>query len=234
MVPQTNQSLKTIVLHLLDLNRICCPHWMFCYLNSRNRSNMRNSRICKSICFLLNGLAFASFFQLQEVSSNKKENKFLQLYAYENSRRQSSELIYLRNACAIHHGDIFRFTCSMNPTKLTIQLVERPSKESETTTLSKEPNFETYVHNHILKSDPERKETRKHFLNRNIPKSKSSCKNQMVNGLSLKTFNSSPKIYYEMGTEDCHIKRKKKKPSSSSDSSSFNRATTSSSRVKTS
>ncbi|KAG6496064.1 hypothetical protein ZIOFF_043912 [Zingiber officinale] len=213
---------------------------LYSYLNgSTNKSEFEDdcfafvgpqSYLLSTLDVLLSKLAK----QLQEVSSNKKENKFLQLYAYENSRRQSSELIYLRNACAIHHGDIFRFTCSMNPTKLTIQLVERPSKESETTTLSKEPNFETYVHNHILKSDPERKETRKHFLNRNIPKSKSSCKNQMVNGLSLKTFNSSPKIYYEMGTEDCHIKRKKKKPSSSSDSSSFNRATTSSSRVKTS
>ncbi|KAG6499958.1 hypothetical protein ZIOFF_039772 [Zingiber officinale] len=213
---------------------------LYSYLNgSTNKSEFEDdcfafvgpqSYLLSTLDVLLSKLAK----QLQEVASNKKENKFLQLYAYENSRRQSSELIYLRNACAIHHGDIFRFTCSMNPTKLTIQLAEHPSKESETTTVSKETNFETYVHNHILKSDPERKEMRKHFLNRNIPKSKSSCKNQMVNGLSLKTFNSSPKIYYEMGTEDCHIKRKKKKPSSSNDSSSFNRATSSSSRVKTS
>ncbi|KAG6474815.1 hypothetical protein ZIOFF_064030 [Zingiber officinale] len=51
--------------------------------------------------------------QLQEVASNKKENEFLQLYAYENSRRssRSSDLIYLQNAYSIHHGDIFRFEC---------------------------------------------------------------------------------------------------------------------------
>ncbi|XP_074562479.1 paired amphipathic helix protein Sin3-like 4 [Curcuma longa] len=168
--------------------------------------------------------------QLQEVASNKMENKFLQLYAYENSRRLSSDLIYLQNARAIHHGDIFRFKCSANPTKLSIQLMEHPCEESETTTVSKNPNFAAYVHNPFLKSIPEIKEMRKPFLNRNIAKSKSSCKIQMVNRLSLKMFNSSPKIYYEMGTEDYLIKRKKKKPSSS-DSSSCNSAT-SSSRVE--
>ncbi|XP_074583786.1 paired amphipathic helix protein Sin3-like 5 [Curcuma longa] len=81
--------------------------------------------------------------QLQEVASNKKENEFLQLFAYENSRisSRSTDLIYLQNVYAIHHGDIFRFECSSNPTKLSIQFMEHPYKESETTTVCEESKF---------------------------------------------------------------------------------------------
>ncbi|CAL9131872.1 unnamed protein product [Musa acuminata var. zebrina] len=156
--------------------------------------------------------------QLQAVASNEMDNRFFQLYAYENSRGPGrfSDLVYLQNACVIHDGDIFRFECSLNPTRLSIQLVEHACKESDSTNISPGSDFADYLYNGFLKSVPDIKEMSNVFLRRNMRKCNcddehsATCeamsKIQMINGLQCRMLSSS-QVLYVLGTEDFLFRR---------------------------
>ncbi|XP_077217558.1 paired amphipathic helix protein Sin3-like 4 [Tasmannia lanceolata] len=164
------------------------------------------------VLFTLDKLIYKLVKQLQAIVSDEMDNKLLQLYAYEKSRRRGRfvDLVYHENArVLLHDENIYRFECSSSPTHLSIQLMEYGNEKPEVTAVSVDPNFAAYLHNEFLSVLPDRKEMHGVFLRRNKRKysSDDATSNAMegvrvVNGLECKISCNTSKVSYVLDTED--------------------------------
>ncbi|XP_042497948.1 paired amphipathic helix protein Sin3-like 4 isoform X3 [Macadamia integrifolia] len=189
------------------------------------------------VLFTLDKLIYKLVKQLQTVSTDEMDNKLLQLYAYEKSRKfgRFVDLVYHENArVLLHDENIYRFECSSSPTCLSIQLMDYGHEKPEVTAVSMDPNFAAYLQNDFLAILPERKEMRGVFLRRNKRKFvcgdefSAACKAmdgvKIVNGLECKIACNSSKVSYVLDTEDFLFRMRRKRSLSSSNSSCHDQA----------
>lgn len=176
------------------------------------------------VLFTLDKLIYKLVKQLQAIVSDEMDNKLLQLYAYEKSRRPGRfiDLVYHENARVILHDEnIYRLECSSNPTHLSIQLMEYGHEKPEVTAVSMDPNFASYLQNEFLSVVPDRKEMYGVFLGRNKRKYASGDEYsaicmamegmKIVNGLECKISCNSSKVSYVLDTEDFLFRTRKKR-----------------------
>ncbi|KAL4362985.1 hypothetical protein GQ457_04G006650 [Hibiscus cannabinus] len=166
------------------------------------------------VLFTLDKLIFKIVKQLQAIASDEMDNKLLQLYAYEKSRKSRRfDVVYHENArVLLHDENIYRIECSSRPACLSIQLMDYGHDKPEVTAVSMDPNFAAYLHNDFLSIVPEEKEKTGIFLKRNIRKCaggddlSSTCQAteglKIVNGLECKIACNSSKVSYVLDTED--------------------------------
>ncbi|XP_039017824.1 paired amphipathic helix protein Sin3-like 4 isoform X2 [Hibiscus syriacus] len=190
------------------------------------------------VLFTLDKLIFKIVKQLQAIASDEIDNKLLQLYAYEKSRKSRRfDVVYHENArVLLHDENIYRIECSSRPTCLSIQLMDYGHDKPEVTAVSMDPNFAAYLHNDFLSVVPEEKEKPGIFLKRNIRKCvggddpSSTCLVteglKIVNGLECKISCHSSKVSYVLDTEDI-LFRVRRKPASNQNSQCHSRATAS-------
>ncbi|KAK1268049.1 Paired amphipathic helix protein Sin3-like 4 [Acorus gramineus] len=158
------------------------------------------------VLFTLDKLIYKVVKQLQSIASDETDNKLLQLYAYEKSRRRERffDLVYHENArVLLHKENIYRFECLSNPTRLSIQLMDYGNEKPEVTAVSMEPSFAGYLHNDFLSIVPDRKQMHGVYLGRNKRKNmhgdeSSAILNimediQILNGLECKLSCSTSK-----------------------------------------
>ncbi|XP_022727045.1 paired amphipathic helix protein Sin3-like 4 isoform X2 [Durio zibethinus] len=190
------------------------------------------------VLFTLDKLIYKLVKQLQAVASDEMDNRLLQLYAYEKSRKSRSfvDVVYHENArVLLHDENIYRIECSSTPTRLSVQLMDYGHDKPEVTAVSIDPNFAAYLHNDFLSVVPEEKEKPGIFLKRNIRKCgggdelSSTCQAtglKVVNGLECKIACNSSKVSYVLDTED-FLFRVRQQPASNQNSPRHNRATVS-------
>ncbi|XXG59224.1 hypothetical protein AAC387_Pa04g1344 [Persea americana] len=179
------------------------------------------------VLFTLDKLIYKLVKQLQAIVSDEMDNKVLQLYAYEKSRRPERfiDLVYHENArVVLHDENIYRFECSSNPTHLSIQLMEYGHEKPEVASVSMDPNFASYLHNEFLSVVPDEKEMQGVFLGRNLRKyaygdeCSAICMAmediRVVNGLECKISCNSSKVSYVLDTEDFLFRIRKKRRTS--------------------
>ncbi|WOL03842.1 paired amphipathic helix protein Sin3-like 4 isoform X2 [Canna indica] len=192
------------------------------------------------VLFTLDKLIYKIVKQLQAISSDEMDNKLLQLYLYEKSRRpgRSFDLVYHENARVLLHDEsIYRFECfsqSSDGTRLSIQLMEYGHEKPEVTAVSINPNFSSYLYSDFLSSISDRKVLQGIFLRRNKRKnevaddlsatSKSLNGIKVTNSLECKISCSSSKVSYVLDTEDFLIRSSKKRRYSSGGSIVHNQA----------
>ncbi|XP_071735041.1 paired amphipathic helix protein Sin3-like 2 isoform X1 [Rutidosis leptorrhynchoides] len=186
------------------------------------------------VLFTLDKLIYKLVKQLQTVAEDETDNKLLQLYEYERSRKPEKfvDSVYYENAHVhLHDENIYRFQCSSGPSRLTIQLMDGTNEKPEVVSVSVDPNFATYLHDGFLSVSPGNKESgimlqrNKHrFSDMDAAAAMSAAMQDIigVNGLECKMSCSSSKISYVLDTEDFFFreKRKRRKTSGSSRSSS--------------
>ncbi|KAJ9540584.1 hypothetical protein OSB04_027090 [Centaurea solstitialis] len=99
---------------------------------------------------------------LQNVAGDETDNKLLQLYEYERSRKPEKfiDSVYYENAhVLLHDENIYRFQCSSAPSSLVIQLMDDGNEKPEVVAVSVDPNFAAYLHNDFLSVVPAKKES---------------------------------------------------------------------------
>ncbi|XVE84974.1 hypothetical protein DITRI_Ditri17bG0054700 [Diplodiscus trichospermus] len=131
------------------------------------------------VLFTLDKLVYKLVKQLQAIASDEMDNKLLQLYAYEKSRKSERffDVVYHENArVLLHDENIYRIECSSTstPTRLSIQLMDYGHDKPEVTAVSMDPDFAVYLHIEFLAVVPEEKEKRGIFLKRYIDNRQSS------------------------------------------------------------
>ncbi|KAL6556146.1 hypothetical protein OROGR_005434 [Orobanche gracilis] len=112
------------------------------------------------VLFTLDKLIYKLVRQLQTVATDE-DNKLLQLYEYEKSRKPGklNDSVYHANAHVILHDEnIYRFQCSSTPSRLSIQLMDYMNEKPELSAVSIDPNFSFYLHNDFLSALPGKKE----------------------------------------------------------------------------
>ncbi|PWA44006.1 SIN3-like 2 [Artemisia annua] len=191
------------------------------------------------VLFTLDKLIYKLVKQLQTVVDDEMDNKLLQLYEYEKSRKPEKfvDSVYYENAhVLLHDENIYRFQCSSVPCRLTIQLMDDGNEKPEVVAVSVDPNFASYLHNDFLSIVPARKQSGIFMLRnkcqfRNMDESSATSaameNAHAVNGLEYKMSCSSSKISYVLDTEDYffRVRRKRRKVSGDvSSSSSHNQA----------
>ncbi|KAJ4711205.1 Paired amphipathic helix protein Sin3-like [Melia azedarach] len=175
------------------------------------------------VLFTLDKLLYKLVKHLQAVATDEMDNKLLQLYAYEKSRKPGRfiDIVYHENArVLLHDENIYRIECSSTPTYLSIQLMDNGHDKPEVTAVSMDPNFAAYLYNDFL-SVPDKKEKPGIFLKRNKFKYaggdefSASCQAmeglQVVNGLECKISCNSSKVSYVLDTEDFLFRKRKKR-----------------------
>ncbi|XP_024185747.1 paired amphipathic helix protein Sin3-like 2 isoform X3 [Rosa chinensis] len=159
------------------------------------------------ILFTLDKLIYKFVKQLQTVATDEMDNKLLQLYEYEKSRKKGKliDSVYFENTrVLVHEENIYRLEFFSAPSRLSIQLMDSVSEKPEASAVSMEPNFSSYLHNDFLSLYPGKKEPHGITLQRNKRKyagqdESSAFSNamegvQLVNGLECKiACNSSKK-----------------------------------------
>ncbi|KAF3782414.1 Paired amphipathic helix protein Sin3-like 4 [Nymphaea thermarum] len=176
------------------------------------------------VLFTLDKLIFKLVKQLQAISSDEMDNKLLQLHAYEKSRASMRfvDSVYHENACVLlHEENIYRFECSSNPTRLSIQLMDYGHEKPEVTAVTIDPTFAAYLNNEFLSINPARKERHALFLKRTMQKytikdeflsiSKAMEGVQVFNGLECKISCSNSKASYVLDTEDFLYRTRRKR-----------------------
>ncbi|CAN6708712.1 unnamed protein product [Malus baccata var. baccata] len=179
------------------------------------------------ILFTLDKLIYKFVKQLQTVASDETDNKLLQLYEYEKSRKTGKlvDSVYHENArVLIHEENIYRLEFSSAPSRLSIQLMDSVSEKPEVFAVSMEPNFASYLHNEFLPVFPGKKEPHGITLQRNKRKyagqdeSSAFCRAmdgvQLGNGLECKIACNSSKISYVLDTEDYFFRMRRKRRTS--------------------
>ncbi|KAF2302447.1 hypothetical protein GH714_036385 [Hevea brasiliensis] len=155
------------------------------------------------VLFTLDKLIYKLVKQLQTVATDEMDNKLLQLYAYEKSRKPGRfvDVVYHENArVLLHDENIYRIECSSTPTHLSIQLMDFEHDKPEVTAVSMDPNFAAYLHNDFLAIVPDKKKKPGIFLKRNKNRCVScdECEAtegfQVFNGLECKIACNSSKI----------------------------------------
>ncbi|XP_024973666.1 paired amphipathic helix protein Sin3-like 2 isoform X2 [Cynara cardunculus var. scolymus] len=186
------------------------------------------------VLFTLDKLIYKLVKQLQIVAGDEMDNKLLQLYEYEKSRKPEKfvDSVYYENAhVLLHDENIYRFQCSSGPTRLTIQLMDDGNEKPEVVAVSVDPNFAAYLHNDFLSIVPGRKQAGI-FMHRSkrqfsdLDEASAMEGADVINGLEYKMSCSSSKISYVLDTEDYffRIRRKRRKLSGSGSSSSRSHA----------
>ncbi|XP_047320078.1 paired amphipathic helix protein Sin3-like 4 [Impatiens glandulifera] len=180
------------------------------------------------VLFTLDKLIFKIVKQLQTIAAKGRENKLIQLYAYERSRKPENfvELIYRENACVLLHDEnIYRIERSNTPTQLFIEMMDNGHDKLETTSMAMDTSFAAYLQNDFLSLVPKRTDESNIFLRRNKRKNEPGNELstsdvtmegvQICNGLECKISCSSSKMSYVLDTEDLlfrpNMKRRKLK-----------------------
>uniref|UniRef100_A0A251KUQ5 Histone deacetylase interacting domain-containing protein n=1 Tax=Manihot esculenta TaxID=3983 RepID=A0A251KUQ5_MANES len=168
------------------------------------------------VLFTLDKLIYKLVKQLQTVATDEMDNKLLQLYAYEKSRKPGRfvDVVYHENArVLLHDENIYRIECSSTPTRLSIQLMDFGHDKPEMAAVSMDPNFVAYLHNEFLSIVPDKKEKPGIFLKRCA--SRDECKAtegfQVFNGLECKIACNSSKVSYVLDTEDFLFRTKRRR-----------------------
>lgn len=180
------------------------------------------------VLFTLDKLIYKVVKQLQAIAADDMDSKLLQLCFYEKSRRPGRmfDLVYHENARVLLHDEsMYRFECSSNPTRLSIQLMDYGHEKPDVTAVSIEPNFSNYLYNDFLSSVSDRNERLDIFMRRNKRKFGSDeestlyCKAteglQLFNGLECKIASFTSKVSYVLDTEDLVIRMSKRRRTSS-------------------
>ncbi|KAE8691549.1 Paired amphipathic helix protein Sin3-like 2 [Hibiscus syriacus] len=181
------------------------------------------------VLFTLDKLLYKLVKQLQAVSVDDMDNKLLQMFEYENSRKygKTMDSVYYENArVLLHEENIYRLKCSPSPSRLSIQLMDNVIEKPEAFAVSMEPNFSAFLHNDFLSVFPSKKEPRGIMLRRNkkkyatLDEFAAICMAmegvELVNGLENKIACNSYKISYVLDTEDFFFHRRKSPRSKSS------------------
>ncbi|KAM7269592.1 hypothetical protein ACFE04_025089 [Oxalis oulophora] len=172
------------------------------------------------VLFTLDKLIYRLVKQLQTIAAEETDNKLLQLYAYEKSRKPGRfiDIVYHENArVLLHEENIYRIECSSAPTRLSIQLMDYGHDKPEMTAVSMDPNFAAYLHNDFLSVVPDEKEKPGIYLKRNKRKyaagdsSKAMEGLKIVNGLECKISCTTSKVSYVLDTEDFLLRTKRRR-----------------------
>ncbi|XVF60417.1 hypothetical protein PTKIN_Ptkin08bG0044100 [Pterospermum kingtungense] len=177
------------------------------------------------VLFTLDKLICKLVKQLQAVATDEMDNKLLQLFEYEKSRKHGKTMdsVYYENArVLLHEENIYRLKCSSSPSRLSIQLMDNVIEKPEAFAVSMEPNFSVFLHNDFLSVYPGKKEPHGITLKRNKKKYASldefaaTCLAmegvELVNGLENKIACNSYKISYVLDTEDFFFRRRRNLP----------------------
>ncbi|XVF58163.1 hypothetical protein PTKIN_Ptkin07bG0041300 [Pterospermum kingtungense] len=173
------------------------------------------------VLFTLDKLINKLVKQLQAVATDEMDNKLLQLFEYEKSRKHGKTMdsVYYENArVLLHEENIYRLKCSSSPSRLSIQLMDNVIEKPEAFAVSMEPNFSAFLHNDFLSVFPGKKEPHGITLKRNkrkyagLDEFAATCMAmesvELVNGLENKIACNSYKISYVLDTEDSFYRRK--------------------------
>ncbi|GKU97036.1 hypothetical protein SLEP1_g10217 [Rubroshorea leprosula] len=185
------------------------------------------------VLFTLDKLIYKLVKQLQTVATDEMDNKLLQLYEYEKSRKNGTTIdsVYYENArVLLHEENIYRLECSSPPSHLSIQLMDNVIEKPEAFAVSMDPNFSVYLHNDYLSVFSGKKEPHGITLRRNknkyagLDELSAFCTAmegvELVNGLECKIACNSYKISYVLDTEDFFLRNSRK--SSKGSRSSYN------------
>ncbi|XP_027359545.1 paired amphipathic helix protein Sin3-like 2 isoform X3 [Abrus precatorius] len=184
------------------------------------------------VLFTLDKLIYKLIRQLQTVATDEVDNKLLQLYDYEKSRKPGklNDSVYHANAHVIlHEENIYRLQCSCTPSQLSIQLMDNMNEKPELFAVSIDPNFSFYLHNDFLSVFPGKKEPHGIILQRNkrkygqLDELSAVCSAmegvKVINGLECKIACNSSKISYVLDTQDFFFRPRKKRRTSSATTS---------------
>ncbi|CAH8340496.1 unnamed protein product [Eruca vesicaria subsp. sativa] len=177
------------------------------------------------VLFTLNKVIYKLVKQLQAIVADDMDNKLIQLYEYEKSRKPGRviDLVYYENArVLLHDENIYRLECSSSPSRLSIQLMDNVAEKAEPYAVSMDPMFASYLQTEFLSTSREKKEEGHNIVLRRNRRPYSGlydlaalCKAmegvQLVNGLECKMSCSSYKVSYVLDTEDVFHRKKKKK-----------------------
>ncbi|XP_030553614.2 paired amphipathic helix protein Sin3-like 2 isoform X1 [Rhodamnia argentea] len=179
------------------------------------------------VLFTLDKLIYKLVKQLQLVASDDMDNKLLQLFDYEKSRKSARfvDPVYYENArIFLHDENIYRIEFSFAAPSLSIQLMDNPNEKPEVFAVCIDPNFAAYLHNDYLIASPIRKEPHDIFLSRNKRKYAGLDENSVfcmalegihvVNGLECKVACNSSKTSYVLDTEDFLFRWRRRRKSS--------------------
>ncbi|KAG7981890.1 hypothetical protein I3843_04G021300 [Carya illinoinensis] len=180
------------------------------------------------VLFTLDKLIYKLVKQLQTVATDEVDNKLLQLYDYEKSRKPGKliDSVYYENArVLLHEENVYRLACSSATSRLSIQLMDSGSQKPEVFAVSMDPNFAVYLHNDYLSVFPGKKEPRGIMLQRNkqtdasVDEYFASCMamegTHTVSGLECKIACNSSKISYVLDTEDLFFRPRRNRRNSS-------------------
>ncbi|KAI3699768.1 hypothetical protein L2E82_44292 [Cichorium intybus] len=165
------------------------------------------------VLFTLDKLIYKLVKQLQIVAGDEMDNKLLQLYEYEKSRKLEKfiDSVYYENAhVLLHDENIYRFQCSTGQTRLTIQLMDDGNEKPEVVAVSVDPNFAAYLHKDFLSVNGRKQSgilmqrNKRRFSDVDEASSILVAMEgaDVVNGLEYKMSCSSSKISYVLDTED--------------------------------
>ncbi|RAL40892.1 hypothetical protein DM860_008590 [Cuscuta australis] len=179
------------------------------------------------VLFTLDKLIYKLVKQLLAVSSDELDNKLLQLYEYERSRKpdNSVDFVYYENShVLLHEENIYRIESISCPPGISIQLMDDGNERSDVVAVSVDPNFASYLLSEYLSVEHCKKESPAVVLKRNkreftkLDESSAMClamKNvTILNGLECKMACNSSKVSYVLDTEDvfARFERKRKIP----------------------
>ncbi|XP_039005441.1 paired amphipathic helix protein Sin3-like 2 isoform X2 [Hibiscus syriacus] len=172
--------------------------------------------------FTLDKLIYRLVKQLQAVATDEMDDKLLQLFEYEKSRkhRKTMDPVYYENARVLLHEDnIYRLTYSSSSSRLSIQMMDNVIEKPEAFAVSIEPNFSASLHNDFLSVFLRKNEPHGITLKRNKRKYSSldefaaTCIAmegvELVNGLENKIACDSYKTSYVLDTEDFFFRRRR-------------------------
>ncbi|KAM7252050.1 hypothetical protein ACFE04_023933 [Oxalis oulophora] len=172
------------------------------------------------VLFTLDKLIYRLIKQLQSIALEEMDNKLLQLYAYEKSRKRERfiDFVYHENARALLQDEnIYRIECSTAPASLSIQLMDYGQDKPEVTGVSMDPKFAAYFQNEFLTVVPDEKVKPGVYLDRNKLKyaagdgSKAMEGVKFVNGLECKISCTSSKVSYVLNTEDFMFRTRRRR-----------------------
>ncbi|KAL8137781.1 hypothetical protein V2J09_003782 [Rumex salicifolius] len=178
------------------------------------------------VLFTLDKLIYKLVKQLQIVATDEMDNKLLQLYAYESSRRtgRSADVVYHENVRVLLHDDnLYRIACHLgSPTRLSIELMDNGHDKPEATAVSVEPVFSGYLYNDVLEDvDPNNNEKSGVFLKRSLGKYSTDCEAlegvEIANSLESKISCTTSKVSYVYDTEDFLYRTSKRRKNTSHD-----------------
>ncbi|KAG8501559.1 hypothetical protein CXB51_003864 [Gossypium anomalum] len=189
--------------------------------------NMKFEDECRAIIgnrsyvlFTLDKLIYKLVKQLQAVATDEMDNKLLQLFEYEKSRKHARTMdsVYYENArVLLHEENIYRLKCSSSPSRLSIQLMDNVIEKPEAFAVSMEPNFQLFCTMIFYQSFLGK---RNHMVNKKkyanldefaaIGMAMEGV--ELVNGLENKIACNSYKISYVLDTEDFFYRRRRNSP----------------------